>query len=46
MNRKHTKGWLKHGDFIIIDIILLQFCYVIAFWMIHGVGNPYESEAF
>ena len=28
MNRKHVKGWMKHGDFIIIDIILLQVCYM------------------
>ena len=46
MNRKHTKGWMKHGDFIIIDIILLQFCYVVAYWLIHGISNPYASEAF
>ncbi len=46
MNRKHTKGWMKHGDFIIIDIILLQFCFVIAYWLIHGISNPYASESF
>ena len=46
MNRKHTKGWLKHGDFIIIDIILLQLCYVISYFLIHGISNPYASESF
>ncbi len=46
MNRKHVKGWMKHGDFIIIDILLLQFCYVLTFWLIHGLHNPYENDAF
>ena len=46
MNRKHTKGWMKHGDFIIIDIILLQLCYVISYFLIHGISNPYASESF
>ena len=46
MNRKHTKGWMKHGDFIIIDIILLQLCYVLAYFLIHGISNPYAAEAF
>lgn len=46
MNRKHTKGWMKHGDFIIIDIILLQLCYVLAYLLLHGISNPYASESF
>ena len=46
MNRKHTKGWMKHGDFIIIDIILLQLCYVLAYFLTHGISNPYANESF
>ena len=46
MDRKHTKGWMKHGDFIIIDILLLQLCYILSYWLIHGITNPYESGAF
>ena len=46
MNRKHTKGWMKHGDFIIIDIILLQLCYVLAYFLLHGISNPYANESF
>ncbi len=44
MNRKHTKGWLKHGDFIVIDIILLQICYVLTYWILRGISNPYEDD--
>ena len=46
MNRKHVKGWMKHGDFIIIDIILLQVCYMLAYFLIHGISNPYANETF
>lgn len=46
MNKKHLKGWLKHGDFIILDIICLQMCFVLSFWLLHGVENPYGTYAF
>ena len=46
MNKKHLKGWLKHGDFIILDILCLQVCFVLSFWILHGFGNPYRTEAF
>ena len=45
MNRKHTKGWMKHGDFIIIDIIMLQFSYILTFWLIHGITSPYANDS-
>lgn len=44
MNRKHLKGWLKHGDFIILDILCLQLAFVFGFWLFHGLGNPYGTE--
>ena len=44
MGRKHTKGWMKHGDFIILDLLFLQISYILTFWMFHGISNPYENE--
>ena len=46
MNKKHLKGWMKHGDFILLDIFCLQLCFVLGFWLIHGYGNPYSNEEF
>lgn len=47
MNRKHLKGWLKHGDFILLDILCLQLCAVLSYWALHtGVLNPYEARPF
>ena len=46
MNRKHTKGWMKHGDFILLDILVLQLCYIFTYWIFHGVASPYSDETF
>lgn len=46
MNRRHLKGWLKHGDFIILDIIMLQICFVLSYWTRHGFDNPYRIDRF
>jgi len=46
MNRKHTKGWMKHGDFILIDIFALQICFVFTYWIFHGIANPYLNDKF
>lgn len=46
MNSKHIKGWLKHGDFIILDILCLQLCFMLGFWLNIGFGNPYRLESY
>lgn len=43
MYRKDSEGWLKHTDFIILDMICLQLAYILAF-LLRGQGaNPYEN---
>ena len=43
MYRKDNDGWLKHIDFIMLDLICLQLAYVLAF-AISGYGfDPYAS---
>ncbi len=46
MNKKHTKGWLKHWDFILLDIVCLQVSFILAYWLIHGLYNPYIAYIF
>ena len=43
MNRKQIKGWMKHGDFIMLDLLCMQLCFVLAFWLTAGFQNPYGS---
>ena len=46
MNKKQFRGWLKHADFIILDILVLQLCFVFAYWIVRGYGNPYAENAY
>ena len=33
MYRKKTSSWLKHWDFILLDLILLELSYLLAHWL-------------
>ena len=46
MIRKSATGLMKHADFILLDLICMQLSFVIAYWMFHGLLNPYRIEAF
>lgn len=41
MYRKSPQGWLKHWDFILLDIISLQAAFIIAYFIRSGIENPY-----
>jgi len=42
MYRRDSKGWLKHLDFMILDLIVLQISFVAAYILWHGWVNPYQ----
>jgi len=46
MYRKNWIGWLKHGDFILIDCVSLQIAMICAYMMRHGFSNPYAIEIY
>ncbi len=41
MYKKSAQGWIKHLDFIILDLICLHIAFIIAYMMRHGMNNPY-----
>lgn len=41
MYRRATKGWLKHLDFMILDLLCLHMAFIMAFWIRNGMQNPY-----
>lgn len=41
MYRKDSEGWLKHADFIVLDMICLQLAYILAYAIIGYGFNPY-----
>ena len=46
MYKERRKGWLKHIDFIILDVIVLQIAFLLAYFVRIGIRNPYESEMY
>ena len=47
MYKKNSQGWIKHIDFILLDVIVLQAAFVLAYVIRHGKGNyPYDIEAY
>ena len=43
MHKKELRGWLKHIDFIVLDVVMLQICYVLSYWIWMGFENPYNT---
>ena len=42
MYRRDSKSWLKHFDFMVLDLIVLQFSFLLAYILWHGWVNPYQ----
>ena len=43
MYRKNVNGWLKHIDFIILDMICLQIAFMMAYFIKNGNVNLYNN---
>lgn len=41
MYRRDSKSWLKHLDFMVLDLIILQISFILSYMLRHGLGNPY-----
>ena len=46
MYKKTSKGWLKHVDFLILDLICLQLSFYIAYCIRHGLSNMYANQLY
>lgn len=46
MFKKSSEGWLKHCDFMLLDLICLQIAFVISYMLRHGFLNPYENHLY
>jgi exopolysaccharide biosynthesis polyprenyl glycosylphosphotransferase len=45
MNQKKKNGWLKHIDFMIIDLICLQLAYIAAYFYRHHTIQMYKGTS-
>lgn len=46
MYRRGVQGWLKHLDFIMLDLLCLQISFILAYMARTGLSNPYATEAY
>lgn len=46
MYKKKYSGWLKHADFLILNIIVLQLSFYIAYCIRHGIDNMYADRLY
>lgn len=43
MYRRRVRGWMKHADFLLLELTAFQIAFFLACVMRHGLVNPYES---
>ena len=43
MYRRDGKSWLKHVDFMILDLLVVQISFVLSYVLRHGLHNPYNE---
>ena len=41
MYRRSPQSWMKHLDFMLLDLICLQMAFIAAYFIRHGFENPY-----
>ena len=46
MYQKALKGWFKHGDFMLFDLICLESAYFLAYCIRHGSADPFHDLIF
>lgn len=46
MYRRISDGWVKHFDFIVLDLVCLQISFFLAYCIRHGWGNPYVISGY
>ena len=46
MYRKSASGWIKHIDFIILDVVCMHISFVLAYCFRHGNFGIYQSPQY
>lgn len=46
MYKRNRQDWMKHIDFIMLDLVCLHIAYIIAFYIRHGFRNPYGDSIY
>ncbi len=43
MHSRAAKGWAKHFDFIVLDLLSMYIAFMLAYFVRHGYVNPFEQ---
>lgn len=46
MYRRETLGWAKHLDFLVLDVLMLQLSYILAYWLRNRELTLYQQEGY
>ena len=46
MYQRDAKSWLKHFDFMVLDLIVLQVSFVLSYWLRHGSLDLYQRPVY
>ena len=46
MYRERAKGWLKHVDFMLLDVLSLELSFVLAYWIRMRSAHPYARSPY
>lgn len=44
MYRKKGRGWTKHIDFMLLDVLCMQIAFIVSYIWRFGPGNPYTDN--
>ena len=44
MYRKKGRGWTKHIDFMLLDVLGMQIAFIVSYMWRFGMGNPYVDK--
>jgi FlaA1/EpsC-like NDP-sugar epimerase len=44
MYRKKGRGWTKHIDFMLLDVLCMQIAFIVSYIWRFGPGNPYIDK--
>ena len=46
MYKRESGNWLKHGDFIILDILCIQIALLVAYMFRNGFEFPWKNDTY
>ena len=46
MYKRESGSWLKHGDFIILDILCIQIALLVAYMFRNGFEFPWKNDTY